>query len=412
MRFGRMLLAGWLVTAAVATVTPASAVDVPYTPASDSEVLERLVVPRLAGTASLAELRAHWAAQPTLVPAALAYARAALELNRREEDPRYLGYAERALRPWWERPDAPPEVMLLRASLRLARMDYDDALRDLQSLIDSPAPEGHAARITRAGVRLSRGDPVGALADCKAAAPLVSPLVAVTCTAAARGLAGDATDGYAELDAALGASADAPLATELWARGVAADLALRLDRTSEARRHFEAAIQRMTAADTTDPGLLASYADFLLDHGENKRALALLAPYMRQDTLLLRNTLAERAIGLTGEPLAAAAAEEHARRLVLRFQEMRQRGDRSHLREQALFELSVRNDPAAALPLIAQSWTWQREPIDARLYLRAALAAGRPDAAAPALEWLRGTGLQDARLDRDVAALRRQAPAR
>ena len=39
--------------------------------------------------------------------------------------------------------------MLLRASLRLARVDYDSAERDLHALIESPAPEGHAARITR-----------------------------------------------------------------------------------------------------------------------------------------------------------------------------------------------------------------------------------------------------------------------
>jgi len=410
MRLARMLAALGCLAAAAATT--ATAADAPYTPASDGEILERLVVPRLAGTASLRELRAYWAAHPTLVPAAIAYARAALELNRREEDPRYLGYAEAALRPWWERPDAPPEVVLLRASLRLARMDYANALQDLQGLIDGPAPEGYAARITRAGVRLSQGDPRGALADCKAAATHVSPLVAVTCSAAARGLAGDAAGAYADLDAALATSADAPLASELWARGVAADLALRLGRTAEARRHFELALQRMNAADATDPGLLASYADFLLDQGESKRVSALLAPYARQDTLLLRHALAERAVGLTGEPLAAAAAEEHARRLALRFQEMRQRGDRSHLREQALFELGLRGDPVTALQLIEQSWAWQREPVDARIHLRAALAAGRPAAASPVLEWLRDTGLQDARLDPELAALRRQAPTR
>jgi hypothetical protein len=406
MRLGRIVLTGLWVVATTAAADP------PYTPGSDSEVLERLVVPRLPGTASLRELRGHWAAQPTLVPAALAYARAALELSRRDEDPRYLGYAEAALAPWWGRPLAPPEIVLLRASLRLARMDYAEALQDLQALIDSPAPEGQAARITRAGVRLNQGDPVAALADCRAAAAYVSPLVAVTCIGAAKGLAGDAAGGYAELDAALAASAGAPLATELWARGVAAELAQRLGRWPEARRQFEDATRRMAAADTTDPGLLASYADFLLDQGEARRALALLAPYSRQDTLLLRHTLAEQAVGLAGEPLAAAAAEEHARRLALRFQEMRQRGDRSHLREQALFELSIRGDPASALQIMQQSWAWQREPLDARLYLRAALAARRPEAALPVLEWLRRSGLQDVRLQPELAAAQKQGPPR
>lgn len=403
---------GWILVVGSCVVVTASAADPPYTPRNDSEVLERLVVPRLAGAASLRELREHWAAQPTFVPAALAYARAALELSRREEDPRYLGYAEAALRPWWGRPIAPPEIVLLRASLRLARMDYAEALQDLQALIDSPAPESHAARITRAGVRLNQGDPVAALADCRAATAYVSRLIAVTCAAAAKGLAGDAPGGYAELDEALVASVGAPLATELWARGVAAELAQRLGRLPEARRHFEHATRRMAAADTTDPGLLASYADFLLDQGEVKRVQALLTPYLRQDTLLLRLTLAERAAGLAGDAAAATAAEEHARRLVLRFQEMRQRGDRSHLREQALFELGVRGNPATALQVMQQSWAYQREPIDARVYLRAALAAKRPEAALPVIEWVRSSGLKDVRLEPELAIAQKQAPSR
>src|SRR5207237_1419579 len=225
--------------------------------------------------------------------AALAYARAALELSRREEDPRYLGYAEAALARWRQRPQPPPEVMLLRASLRLARVDYDSAERDLRALIESPAPEGHAARITRASLYVSKGEPAAALADCEAATAYVSPLVGSTCVAAARGL--------------------------------------------------------------------------------------------------------------------ASAADEHARRLALRFQEMRERGDRSHLREQALFELVIRRDAARALQLIRQSWAFLREPVDARLYLRAAIAAKEPTAALPVQDWLRKSGLQDARLTPELAAAQKLA---
>ena len=124
----------------------------------------------------------------------------------------------------------------------------------------------------------------------------------------------------------------------------------------------------------------------------------MLGPYERQDSLLLRLTLAERALALAGDAAAASSADEHARRLALRFQEMRERGDRSHLREQALFELGVRRDAARALQLIQQSWAFLREPVDARLYLRAGVAAKEPTAALPVQDWLRKSGLQDARL--------------
>ena len=395
--------------AALLIAATAAAADVPYTPSEDSAVLERLAVARLPGTASLRELRDAWTAKPDYLPAALAYARAALELSRREEDPRYLGYAEAALVRWSQRPQPPPEVMLLRASLRLARVDYDSAERDLRALIESPAPEGHAARITRASLYVSKGEPAAALADCEAATAYVSPLVASTCVAAARGLAGDAADALADLEQALSASPGAPVATLLWAHGVAAELAQRLGRTQAARQHFEVAVRRMAAANTTDPGLLASYADFLLDQGEPRQTQVLLGPYERQDSLLLRLTLAERALALAGDAAAASAADEHMRRLALRFQEMRERGDRSHLREQALFELGIRRDAARALQLIRQSWAFLREPVDARLYLRAAIAAKEPTAALPVQDWLRKSGLQDARLTPELAAAQKLA---
>jgi hypothetical protein len=116
--------------AALAVAANAATADAPYTPNDDGVVLERIAVPRLPGTASLRELRDTWQAMPAHLPAALAYARAALELNRREEDPRCLGYAEAALAPWSARAQGQPEAVLLRASLRLARADYDRALSE------------------------------------------------------------------------------------------------------------------------------------------------------------------------------------------------------------------------------------------------------------------------------------------
>ena len=395
--------------AALLIAATAATADVPYTPSDDGVVLERLAVARLPGTASLRELRDAWTAKPDYLPAALAYARAALELNRREEDPRYLGYAEAALARWWQQPQPPPEVLLLRASLRLARVDYDGAEQDLRALIESPAPEAHAARMTRAILYVSKGDPSAALADCEAASAYVSPLVASPCVAAARGLAGDAAGALADVEQALIASPGAPVATLLWAHGVAAELAQRLGRTPTARQHFEEAVRRMAAANTTDPGLLASYGDFLLDQGDPRQTQLLLGPYERQDSLLLRLTLAERALALAGDAAAASSADEHARRLALRFQEMRERGDKSHLREQALFELGIRHDAARALQLSRQSWAFLREPVDARLYLRAAVAAREPAAARPVQDWLRKSGLQDARLAPGLAAAQKLA---
>jgi len=396
--------------ACLVCIAAAAAMEPAYTPRSDGEVLERLTTPRLPGMASLSELRNQWLAQPAHLPAALDYARAALELHRRDEDPRYLGYAEAALRPWFDRPRPPPEVVLMRAGVRVARMDVAGAEQDLNALIESAAPERHAARLTRAHLRLTQGDPAAALADCQTVAGSVSPLVAASCLAGARGLAGDSAGALASLDQALGANAEAPLSIANAAFIMAAELALRLGLEDVARAHFERALARMRAAQTTDPGLLAAYADFLLDRSEAVQVRALLAPYPRHDTLVLRLALAERALGLAGDATAVGAADEHTRNLVRRFRDMRLRLDTTHLREQAKLELQLRQDPKGALRLIQSSWAKLREPIDARIYLRAALDSREPEAARPVLDWLARTGLQDVRLASELAAVRAALP--
>ena len=45
-----------------------------------------------------------------------------------------------------------------------------------------------------------------------------------------------------------------------------------------------------------------------------------------------------------------------------------------------------------------RNWEEQHEPWDARLLLAAADAAGRPHAADAVREWMRATGLEDARI--------------
>jgi hypothetical protein len=79
------------------------------------------------------------------------------------------------------------------------------------------------------------------------------------------------------------------------------------------------------------------------------------------------------------------------------------RGDNSHRREQARFELDVRGNAAAALVHAQANWAAQKEPADAVLLARCALAAQQPAAAEPLREWMRTTGYHDARLS-DIAA--------
>jgi hypothetical protein len=400
----------WLAALAVWTAPALAQTRVPYVPADDSVVLEHVAPPRAPGVQQLRELRAQWQADPRNYAAALAYARTAVDVGRQEDDPRYFGYAESVLQPWLEQAQAPPEVRLLNATLRQGRKDFPGARHELDAVIAGGGPEVPQAQLARATLLLIEGDPAGALQDCVALTARVDAVSSGICRAAALGLGGHAAESLDLLQALRRPSQDAPLQVQVWLLGTAAGLEERLGRFEAARADYAEAQRRLEAAATRDPGLLAAYADCLLQHAEPAAVEDLLAADGRIDSLLLRLALAEQMLGRAGSSVEAAKAAEHARLLGQRFAEARQRGDALHLREEALYQLALENNPALALQLAQQDWQQQREPIDARILLRAALAAGQADAARPVLQWLQQTALEDAYLAPLVQRLRQERP--
>lgn len=93
-------------------------------------------------------------------------------------------------------------------------------------------------------------------------------------------------------------------------------------------------------------------------------------------------------------------AQRDADEMQARFAAMDRRGSYVYRREQAAFVLYLRHDPAGALALAQQNWTVQRAPKDVRIYLEAALAAGKPEAAMPALVLIEQSHLQDPPVNR------------
>ena len=132
--------------------------------------------------------------------------------------------------------------------------------------------------------------------------------------------------------------------------------------------------------------LLAAYADFLLRGHRPADALALLADAPPADPLALRIALAEKQLGR----LDTARVDSLSYRLQLALDGL----DTTHAREAAYFALYVLDDPQLALQRALANWNVQREPIDARLVLEAALAAHRAADARPVLDWLASSGCE------------------
>jgi hypothetical protein len=376
--------------ALVLLATPLIAAALPYVPASDETIVQRL--PTRIDAQTRAARRAL-AQAPDNLPLALQTAREAIARARRDGDPREYGNAEAALAPWWTQAAPPPAVTLLRATLRQSLHHFDDAIADLDRLLaDTRAPLALRAQaeLTRAEVLQVLGRYDGAQASCqRLAGPAYAAfgsrvqMTAQACLAELRSLQGDGTAAWTAL-AGLAASDGGA-----WLTLVRAELAERLGRDADAEALYRAAV-----AASPDVYPRAALSDWLLAHGRPADVLALLDAGVEDiDTLLLRRAIALQRLR---DPRAAAAVAM----LQARFDAARERGDLSliHAREAALFELELRGDAAAALGYAAQEWSQQREPADALLLVRAARAAGRPLAAQPVHDFMRRTGYADARI--------------
>jgi Tfp pilus assembly protein PilF len=371
-----------------------AASSAPYVPADDAAVLERLPMRRAdPAAAELRKLQAAAAAHPDDAAAAAALARRYFELAMAQGDPRYVGYAEGALRPW-RAGDAPAEALFVRGLLKQYRHDFPGALRDFEGALRRD-PKLVGAHSWRAAIFMVGADYRAARQECRALEPIASELIATGCRAAVDGTTGRAQAAYDDLTAALQRRADAAPEIRLWVLTRLAELAWRLEQPQAAERHFRAAL----ALGLRDDFLLAAYADFLLEQGRPKAVVELLAQWGRSDNVLLRLALAARRLGL-------AEAQRHEQALGERFAAAALRGERLHLAEEARFRLELKGDAKGALAAAAENWKLQREPRDAAVLLAAALAAGDPQAAAPGLRWLAETGFEGAQLRRLAAQLK------
>jgi tetratricopeptide (TPR) repeat protein len=354
----------------------------PYVPGDDGAILERLPAARDPRVRMLAVARARLAEEPTNLNRGLSVASAYIALGRSEGDPRYDGYAQAALAPWWDLAEPPVPVLVLRATLEQRRHDFDAALADLERVL-ARQPRHPQALLTKATILEVQGKPAEALESCAELAGGVEILVEAACVVSAHGLAGRARDGYRLLQDELSRSPDAEPVLQVWVQTILGELAEQLGDSAAAEKHFRGAL----SIEQRDPYLLGAYADFLLDQDRPDEVVELLEDERRIDPLLLRLALAERRLG-------AAALGEHLALLQDRFDAARRRGDSVHLREEARFTLHLLDRPGEALELARRNWATQREPADARILLEAASAANEPAAAQPVLDWLDRTGLE------------------
>jgi Flp pilus assembly protein TadD len=362
-----------------------------YLPIDDGVVLADVPPNTDPRERELAALRARLARDPKNVDLACEVARRCVEQSRARSDPRYLGRAQSALDPWWAEREPPPDVLLLRATIRQSQHEFDLALVDLDALV-RVRPRDPQAWLTRATVLTVLGRYAEASTSCAPLHDLASPVVNAVCTGSIDSLIGDAHGAYSRL--ALARASGATEAESTWALSVQGEVAIRMGDDQAAYRDLSQAL----TADPADVYTRTLLADLLLDLGRPAEARDLVATHENDDAQLLRLVLANKRLG-------APEASSQASTLRGRYEASRARGDVVHRREQARFYGEVDGNAPLALSLAKENWTVQREPADARVLLDCALLAGDPSSAAPVVKFLQDSHAEEPRL----AALARKA---
>jgi len=366
----------------------------PYIPTKGSDVIERL--PRRSDPAQqeLQRLRAQLAANPNDLALATSVARHHIQTARSETDPRYFGYAQAALAPWWALPAPPLEVRLLRATLLQSTHHFPEAMRDLDAIVKAD-PNNPQAWLTRATVQTVRGDYDAATQSCARLSGITTQLVSNTCIASIGAMTGRSKPSEALLELTLRRETDADPELQVWVLTLLGEMAERRGDAAAADTRYKRAL----ALNPRDSYLVGAYADFLLDQKRAPEVIALVKDQTRIDGLLLRYALALQQTGDTAK-LRSADAE-----LKARFGAAMQRGDTVHQREQARYELHVRGDSKSALVLAQKNWAVQKESADIRVLLEAAAKAKDKAAAAPVLEWVARYAVEDVAVQRLVRQL-------
>jgi tetratricopeptide (TPR) repeat protein len=376
-------------TCSLALYCLASAVfAVPYIPESDDQVLETLPQTFASLNPGLRKVRTALAADPKQLGPAVKLAKEYIELGKAEADPRFYGYAQGLLQPWWQDEDPPSDVLLLRALILQNRHEFDGALRDLDKLLEHQPDQGEAW-LARAVILQVQARYAEAQQSCAALINFDDTLLAATCLSQVGSLMGHGLESYRFLSESLQEAKGISPEQRQWTLTVLAEMAGRLDKNEDSDRYFIEAldVRRPTAY------LLGVYADFLLDRNRYEEVVKLLAGHIRIDALLLRLALAK-------QQLAAGDLPELIGTLQARFAAGRLRQENLHQGDEARFALHLLKQPDKALTLAQANWRLQKEPKDARILLEAAIAANEPNAAEPVLELLRQTGMEHAQLRR------------
>ncbi len=324
---------------------------------------------------SLRDAMAAQRSAPMDLARALGAARALIDEGRNRGDSRLVGAAVGVLRPFLSDPTA--ETLYLAATARQYQHDFVGALALLDQAL-ALSPDDINAQLSRATILIVRGDYAAARADCQRITEQRRPDIGFLCHATSEILTANGPVFATRLQEILQQPGLLDPQLHGWAMGLIAEVAIH-------QGDLKLAIAQLEAVLAADPLALRErvmLADLLLEADQPTAALDLLAPAPETDGVLIRRVLIARAMGRAAEDSRLVAILDKRFKLNLDL------GLTAHAREEALYFLTVANDPGQALARAKVNWALQHEVEDALLLLQAAAAMNEPEAGQPVRDWM------------------------
>ncbi len=313
-----------------------------------------------------------------------------VERARAAREPRYFGRAEALLQRWVERPDAPADLLRVQADILQNRHDFSGAMRLLDRAI-ARAPRDAGSHLMRASISMVQGRAAAARQDCVAVMASGESTAGTVCIAQILGSTGRLAQGETLVRTLLDHEPRLAPQWRGWALGLLADFADRRGDAAGAERLLRSAL----AATPGNEGVRSALCDVLIARHAPGEVLTLLDLPAPSVGLLERRARAQE---LMHDPALSATRARIDELLSVAAR----RGERPHLREEALLALDVARDDERALALAKANFEMQRETIDVRLLARAARTRADRAALNEVARWIRESGFED----RSLADLR------
>jgi tetratricopeptide (TPR) repeat protein len=312
-------------------------------------------------------------------------------------DMRYISYAQDRLNKWLQQVPGSEKARLSSAYILQYNHNFEQAIIELESLLKD-YPENIGAWSLLSDIQLLTGDHDAAKASCRQLSTSSSLADTMVCQSNIMTRTGSLDRAYKVLSALLSVSNTMPLQQQIWLNTSLAEIKIQQDDYKLSAIHIEYAMKLARDNNVYDSYLTRLYIDYLVHDKRYDKALVLAQNNNNDISLMIRAAVIAKKIG--DDKLFNRNKEA----LVQLFETEQRRGQSRHIREQALFTLLILDDPVSALELARHNWMLQKEPEDARILMKSALASSELLSDETQLQQARTviekTGLIDHRLDK------------